>query len=229
MASASGSRTASSPSRRRAARYPPSRRKPMATSVRPAPRRSTRNMGGIVSTGGGPVLASAPMHDSSYFEREYFQLHPGKVKYLDYLVGLLRAHGVPGGRVLDVGAGYGFFLEALERGGLRDGRPGDLRPRGGAGAAALPRAGDRAGGRGALPLPGRPFRRHHPARRHRAPPGLRPGAGELPPLPEAGGEAVRHHPQRPQPRPPAARASAGPGTRTPPTSTCSPPACCARG
>jgi SAM-dependent methyltransferase len=74
-------------------------------------------MGGIVSTGGGPVLASAPMHDSSYFEREYFQLHPGKVKYLEYLVGLLRAHGVPGGRVLDVGAGYGFFLEALERGG----------------------------------------------------------------------------------------------------------------
>jgi SAM-dependent methyltransferase len=64
------------------------------------------------------VLASAPMHDSSYFEREYFQLHPGKVKYLDYLVGLLRSHGVPaGGRVLDVGAGYGFFLEALERAG----------------------------------------------------------------------------------------------------------------
>lgn len=75
-------------------------------------------MGGIVSTGGGPVLASAPVqHDSSYFEREYFQLHPGKVKYLDYLVGLLRAHGVPEGRVLDVGAGYGFFLEALERAG----------------------------------------------------------------------------------------------------------------
>ena len=75
-------------------------------------------MGGIVSTGGGPVLASAPVqHDSSYFEREYFQLHPGKVKYLDYLVGLLRAHGVPAGRVLDVGAGYGFFVAALERAG----------------------------------------------------------------------------------------------------------------
>ena len=58
------------------------------------------------------------MHDSSYFEREYFQLHPGKVKYLDYLVGLLRGHGVPaGGRVLDVGAGYGFFLAALEKAG----------------------------------------------------------------------------------------------------------------
>ncbi|HKI04241.1 MAG TPA: class I SAM-dependent methyltransferase [Thermoanaerobaculia bacterium] len=57
------------------------------------------------------------MHDASYFEREYFQLHPGKVKYLEYLVGLLRVHGIPGGRVLDVGAGYGFFLEALEKAG----------------------------------------------------------------------------------------------------------------
>jgi 2-polyprenyl-3-methyl-5-hydroxy-6-metoxy-1,4-benzoquinol methylase len=57
------------------------------------------------------------VHDASYFDREYFQLHPGKVKYLDYLVGLLRSHGVPKGRVLDVGAGYGFFLEALERAG----------------------------------------------------------------------------------------------------------------
>lgn len=60
------------------------------------------------------------MHDSTYFDREYFQLHPGKVKYLDYLVGLLRRHGVPaGGRVLDVGAGYGFFLGALERAGYQ--------------------------------------------------------------------------------------------------------------
>jgi SAM-dependent methyltransferase len=63
------------------------------------------------------VLASPPVHDTAYFEREYFQLHPGKVKYLSYLVGLLRTHGVPGGRVLDVGAGYGFFLEALEQAG----------------------------------------------------------------------------------------------------------------
>jgi 2-polyprenyl-3-methyl-5-hydroxy-6-metoxy-1,4-benzoquinol methylase len=52
-----------------------------------------------------------------YFDREYFQLHPGKVKYLGYLVGLLRAHGIPSGKVLDVGAGYGFFLAALEKAG----------------------------------------------------------------------------------------------------------------
>jgi len=76
-------------------------------------------MGGIVSTGTGRVLASPAVQDAGYFEREYFQLHPGKVKYLDYLLGLLRSHGVPGGRVLDVGAGYGFFLQALEKAGYQ--------------------------------------------------------------------------------------------------------------
>lgn len=57
------------------------------------------------------------MEGAAYFDREYFELHPGKIKYLDYLIGLLRRHGVPAGRVLDVGAGYGFFLAALERAG----------------------------------------------------------------------------------------------------------------
>jgi 2-polyprenyl-3-methyl-5-hydroxy-6-metoxy-1,4-benzoquinol methylase len=57
------------------------------------------------------------VEEAAYFEREYFQLHPGKVKYLRYLVELLQSHGVAGGRVLDVGAGYGFFLEALETAG----------------------------------------------------------------------------------------------------------------
>ena len=60
------------------------------------------------------------MHQAAdYFEREYFELHPGKVRYLEYLIGLLRAHGVAGGRVLDVGSGYGFLLAALESAGYR--------------------------------------------------------------------------------------------------------------
>ena len=63
------------------------------------------------------MLASPAVQGEAYFDREYFQLHPGKVKYLDYLVGLLRKHGIPGGRVLDVGAGFGFLMEALERAG----------------------------------------------------------------------------------------------------------------
>jgi SAM-dependent methyltransferase len=57
------------------------------------------------------------MEGGDYFGREYFQLHSGKRKYLDYLIRLLRAHGVEQGRVLDVGSGYGFFLEALEKAG----------------------------------------------------------------------------------------------------------------
>jgi 2-polyprenyl-3-methyl-5-hydroxy-6-metoxy-1,4-benzoquinol methylase len=56
-------------------------------------------------------------HPPDYFDREYFQLHRGKVRYLDWLVELLRDHGVQAGRVLDVGAGYGFWMEALARAG----------------------------------------------------------------------------------------------------------------
>ena len=64
-----------------------------------------------------PQRPPTSLETDDYFDREYFQLHPGKRKYLDYLIGLLRAHGVSGGRVLDVGSGFGFFLEALERAG----------------------------------------------------------------------------------------------------------------
>jgi SAM-dependent methyltransferase len=53
----------------------------------------------------------------AYFAREYFALHAGKRRYLQFLVGLLREHGVDSGRVLDVGSGYGFFLAALRAAG----------------------------------------------------------------------------------------------------------------
>ncbi len=66
-----------------------------------------------------PQRPPTSLETDDYFEREYFQLHPGKRKYLDYLIDLLRAHGVAGGRVLDIGSGFGFFLEALERAGYQ--------------------------------------------------------------------------------------------------------------
>jgi 2-polyprenyl-3-methyl-5-hydroxy-6-metoxy-1,4-benzoquinol methylase len=66
-----------------------------------------------------PAPPSAAPDSGAYFDREYFQLHPGKRKYLDYLIGLLRAHGIPSGRVLDIGSGFGFFLEALEQAGYQ--------------------------------------------------------------------------------------------------------------
>lgn len=56
--------------------------------------------------------------DPGYFDRDYFRLHPGKRRYLDYLVDLVRRLRPPGPRVLDVGCGYGFFLAALGRAGF---------------------------------------------------------------------------------------------------------------
>ncbi len=54
---------------------------------------------------------------AEYFDREYFELHEGKRRYLAYLVELVRRSGVYEGRVLDVGSGFGFFLEALAAAG----------------------------------------------------------------------------------------------------------------
>jgi SAM-dependent methyltransferase len=54
----------------------------------------------------------------NYFDREYFTLHDGKRRYLDYLIDLLRRNGVSGGRILDVGSGLGFFLQALSQSGF---------------------------------------------------------------------------------------------------------------
>jgi SAM-dependent methyltransferase len=57
------------------------------------------------------------MDSADYFAREYFTLHPGKARYLDYLIDQLERAGVRPGRVLDVGSGYGLLLARLrERG-----------------------------------------------------------------------------------------------------------------
>lgn len=62
-------------------------------------------------------MTAAPTHPPGYFDREYFRLHPGRERYLAWLLAWLRRHGVTGGRVLDLGAGYGFWLEALAHAG----------------------------------------------------------------------------------------------------------------
>jgi len=62
-------------------------------------------------------VSSAETHPPGYFDREYFRLHPGRDRYLAWLLALLRRHGVHRGRVLDLGAGYGFWLAALARAG----------------------------------------------------------------------------------------------------------------
>jgi SAM-dependent methyltransferase len=58
-------------------------------------------------------------HPAGYFDREYFRLHPGRERYLAWLLRLLRRHGIAGGRVLDLGAGYGFWLAALAAAGYQ--------------------------------------------------------------------------------------------------------------
>lgn len=56
---------------------------------------------------------------ADYFDRDYFALHDGKRSYLQFLVDLLGRAGIDRGRVLDIGSGFGFFLEALGRAGYR--------------------------------------------------------------------------------------------------------------
>jgi SAM-dependent methyltransferase len=60
---------------------------------------------------------AATTHPPGYFDREYFRLHPGRERYLAWLLALLRRHGVRAGGVLDVGAGMGFLLQALAAAG----------------------------------------------------------------------------------------------------------------
>jgi SAM-dependent methyltransferase len=64
-------------------------------------------------------VSAAETHPAGYFDREYFRLHPGRERYLAWLLGLLRRHRVQHGRVLDLGAGYGFWLAALAQAGYQ--------------------------------------------------------------------------------------------------------------
>ncbi len=57
------------------------------------------------------------MDERAYFDREYFERHPGKEVYFQALLELLQRHGVRTGRVLDIGSGFGHFLGALETAG----------------------------------------------------------------------------------------------------------------
>jgi SAM-dependent methyltransferase len=63
-------------------------------------------------------LEEKTIHAHNYFDREYFTLHDGKRRYLSYLIDLLQRSGVSGGRVLDIGSGFGFFLWTLSQCGF---------------------------------------------------------------------------------------------------------------
>jgi ubiquinone/menaquinone biosynthesis C-methylase UbiE len=54
-------------------------------------------------------------YENLYFEREYFILHEGKKQYISFLCGLVKRHRVS--TILDIGCGYGFFLEGLDKHG----------------------------------------------------------------------------------------------------------------
>lgn len=50
-----------------------------------------------------------------YYNREYFVLHEGKKRYVAFLCNMIK--GTDAQRVLDIGCGYGFFLESLDESG----------------------------------------------------------------------------------------------------------------
>ena len=59
---------------------------------------------------------SADAYGGDYFDREYFELHPGKARYLRFLADQIELRA-PVGAWLDVGSGLGFFVaESRSRG-----------------------------------------------------------------------------------------------------------------
>ena len=65
------------------------------------------------------VSLDATGDEPGYFDREYFRLYPGKAAYVTALAERVRARVPPGAAVLDLGAGFGFLVEALLAAGLR--------------------------------------------------------------------------------------------------------------
>jgi 2-polyprenyl-3-methyl-5-hydroxy-6-metoxy-1,4-benzoquinol methylase len=57
-------------------------------------------------------------YGAHYFDREYFQLHPGKIGYVRAVAERLLAYGPPPRRVLDIGSGFGFLVNELRRRGV---------------------------------------------------------------------------------------------------------------
>ncbi len=58
-------------------------------------------------------------YDRGYFEREYFELHPGKKRYLRFLADQIERLAPPSGAWLDVGSGLGFFVAECRARGRR--------------------------------------------------------------------------------------------------------------
>jgi len=59
------------------------------------------------------AIQPGPGYDRRYFERAYFEDHPGKRRSHAFIVRQLAAVGLAAGHVLDVGAGTGYMLREL--------------------------------------------------------------------------------------------------------------------
>jgi len=68
----------------------------------------------VTATGSTPEQRG---YERAYFQRAYFQDHPGKRRTNRLVVDQLRKAGLESGRVLDVGSGPGYLIRALEEAG----------------------------------------------------------------------------------------------------------------
>ncbi|MEZ6014004.1 MAG: class I SAM-dependent methyltransferase [Planctomycetota bacterium] len=85
--------------------------------MNPAPPSDRRDV--TEAAGGSAAISPGPGYDRRYFERAYFDDHPGKRRSHAEVVRRLRAAGLSSGHVLDIGAGAGYLMRALEEGGYQ--------------------------------------------------------------------------------------------------------------